>query len=169
MYWLPMSVFKWISSFTLPIYLHMHVNKRKFGRNNSLEYYHMTWNRYTKKYQLKKKYQRGYWSKNRLLLFHMNNFLEYWNTKTFWSEISSWNVFYQRYFLENNFERCVSFSYYENVSQGIRFYCYTKLFTIFTFPWLYSFITRRWLLDCSNFFSSEQNQGHLGLWLDSDT
>ena len=35
----------------------------------------------------------------------MNNFLEYWNTKTFQAEISSWNVFYQSYFLKNNFER----------------------------------------------------------------
>lgn len=71
MYWLPMSVFKWISSFTLPIYLHMHVNKRKFGRNNSLEYYHMTWNRYTKKYQLKKK------KPKRLLIKKQITFISY--------------------------------------------------------------------------------------------
>ena len=71
MYWLPMSVFKWISSFTLPIYLHMHVNKRKFGRNNSLEYYHMTWNRYTKKYQLKKKIPK------RLLIKKQITFISY--------------------------------------------------------------------------------------------
>ena len=71
MYWLPMSVFKWISSFTLPIYLHMHVNKRKFGRNNSLEYYHMTWNRYTKKYQLKNKIPK------RLLIKKQITFISY--------------------------------------------------------------------------------------------